>query len=90
MTTSSQEAQKTLNTLDRLIVVADCMGIGKTPSQRAALDALRARQTALRDLIKSRAELAQQKVVSLEAWRKGQERAIRTPARRKLAAATLR
>jgi hypothetical protein len=90
MTTSSQEAQKTLNTLDRLIVVADCMGIGKTPAQRAALEALRARQSALRDLIQSRCELARQKIVSLEAWRKGQERPARAPARRKLAAATLR
>ena len=90
MTTSNQETQQTLNTLDRLIVMADWMGIGKTPSQRAALQALRARQTALRDLLKTRDELAQQKIVSLAAWRQGQPRPARVPARRKLAAATLR
>ena len=90
MADSNQETKKTLDTLDRLIVVADWMGIGKTPAQNAALQALRARQAALRDLLTTRDELARQKVVSLEVWRQGKARATRAPARRKLAVAVLR
>jgi hypothetical protein len=88
MVKSNSEAQKTLQALDRLIHVAEWMGVGDSPAKRAALQALRARQVVLRDLISTRQELVQQKVVPLAAWREG-EPGEEAPARRRLAAAAV-
>ena len=66
---SSEEARKTLKTLDQLIAVAVWMGL-RRPDQRAALQALKRRRTALRKLLAARSRLAPEPVVPLAAWRK--------------------
>jgi len=65
---SSEEARQTLNTLEQLIAVATWIGARK-PEQRAALQALKRRRTALRKLLATRAAMAAQPVVPLAAWR---------------------
>ena len=65
---SNDEACKTLLTLDKLICVAEIMGLGN-PEQRAALQALRGRRAALRQLIARRRKLKTEKIVCLSAWR---------------------
>ena len=65
---SSEEARQTLKTLEQLIVVATWMNVRK-PEQRAALEALRRRRTALRRLLAKRSALVAQPVVPLAAWR---------------------
>jgi hypothetical protein len=89
MVKSNSEAQKTLQALDRLIHVAEWMGVGDSPAKRAALQALRARQVVLRDLISARQELVQQKIVPLAAWREGEPGEEAAPTRRRLAAAAV-
>jgi hypothetical protein len=68
MTKTVEEAAKTLFTLDKLICVAELMGL-QDPDQRAALEALRGRRAALKRLIARRQKLKQQKIVCLAAWR---------------------
>jgi hypothetical protein len=68
MTATIEEAAKTLFTLEKLICVAEIVGL-QDPAQRAALEALRGRRSALRRLIARRQKLKQQKIVCLAAWR---------------------
>ena len=68
MTTTIEEAAKTLFTLEKLICVAEIVGI-RDPNQRAALEALRGRRSALKRLIARRQKLKQQKIVCLAQWR---------------------
>lgn len=66
---SSEEARQTLKTLEQLIAVAVWMGL-RNPDQRAALQALKRRRSALKKLLAARTALAPQPVVPLSAWRK--------------------
>jgi len=68
MTTTIEEAAKTLFTLEKLICVAELMGL-QDPDQRAALETLRGRRSALKRLIARRQKLKQQKIVCLSSWR---------------------
>ncbi len=68
MSMSSDEAQQTLQTLERLICLAERLDM-RSPTQRVALDALRGRRTILRQLLASRRQIEAQKVVFLSAWR---------------------
>lgn len=68
MTVTIEEAAKTLFTLEKLICVAEIVGL-HDPEQRAALEALRGRRSALKRLIARRQKLKQQKIVCLAAWR---------------------
>ncbi len=68
MTATIEEAAKTLFTLEKLICVAEIVGLND-PDQRAALEALRGRRSALKRLIARRQKLKQQKIVCLSTWR---------------------
>jgi hypothetical protein len=68
MTATIEEAAKTLFTLEKLICVAEIIGVND-PEQRAALEALRGRRSALRQLIARRQKLKRQKIVCLAQWR---------------------
>ncbi len=68
MTATVEEAAKTLFTLEKLICVAELIGL-QEPGQRTALEALRGRRSALKRLIAKRQKLKQQKIVCLAAWR---------------------
>ena len=68
MPMTSEEARKTLQTLDSLIGVAEYLGL-KSPDQRAALRALRGRRRTLKKLLAQRAALRGEKIVRLAAWR---------------------
>jgi hypothetical protein len=65
---SNDEACKTLLTLDKLICFAELMGL-RDPEQRAALQALRGRRAALRQLLTKRRKLKADKIVCLATWR---------------------
>jgi hypothetical protein len=71
---SSEEARQTLKTLEQLIALAVWIGVQK-PAQRAALQALKRRRTAMKKLLAARTALAPQPVVQLADWRKAGTRA---------------
>jgi hypothetical protein len=68
MAATIEEAAKTLFTLEKLICIAELMGLAD-PDQRAALEALRGRRAALKRLIAKRKKLQAQKIVCLTQWR---------------------
>jgi hypothetical protein len=81
MPMSSSEARETLQALDDLISVAEALNLESGP-QRAALNALHARREVLAHLLAARQELKAQKVIGLDAWRDGSDRAT-APSRRR-------
>jgi hypothetical protein len=72
MLATIEEAAKTLFTLEKLICVAEIMDL-QDPDQRAALEALRGRRSALKRLIAKRQKLKAQKIVCLSSWRDGRK-----------------
>ena len=70
MSMSSTEARQTLKALEGLIGAAEMVGL-HSPTQRAALRALRGRRLALRKLLATRSALRGEKIVRLAAWRNG-------------------
>lgn len=65
---SNDEASKTLTALEKLICVAELLGLSD-PAQRAVLQALRGRRAVLKRMIASQRRLKAQKIVCLGAWR---------------------
>jgi hypothetical protein len=68
MTMSNDETRETLKALDKLICVAERLGLAD-PVQRAALKALRGRRAVLQRTLAAHHELQQRKIVGLAAWR---------------------